>query len=92
MRVLITGGAGFVGSHLTRHLLSQGHSVHLLDNLSTGRTQNIAELLGDEKCTLQRQSVGEALTNFAWLRGFDQIYHLAAAVGVKLSIGAAAVR
>lgn len=86
MKILITGGAGFVGSHLTRHLLSQGHSVHLLDNLSTGRSDNIADLLGDDRCTFQRQSVGDALSNFAWLRGFDQIYHLAAAVGVQLIV------
>jgi len=83
--VLITGGAGFVGSHLAHLLLDAGHRVHLLDNLSTGRRQNIAELLGPN-CTFQNQSVGEALSSFAWLRGFDQIYHLAAAVGVKLIV------
>ncbi len=85
MNILITGGAGFVGSHLARHLLSQGHRVHLLDNLSTGRVANVAELLG-ENCVLQRESVAEALTNVAWLREFDQIYHLAAAVGVQLIV------
>ncbi|MBI1373273.1 MAG: NAD-dependent epimerase/dehydratase family protein [Phycisphaera sp.] len=85
MNVLITGGAGFIGSHLTRLLLSEGHSVHLLDNLSTGRRENVADLLGDN-CTLQVQSVADALTNIAWLREFDAIYHLAAAVGVQLIV------
>ncbi|MBI1367363.1 MAG: NAD-dependent epimerase/dehydratase family protein [Planctomycetes bacterium] len=83
--MLITGGAGFIGSHLTRHLLSQGHRVHLLDNLSTGRRANVAPLLNDQ-CTLQVQSVGEAFEHLAWLREFDVIYHLAAAVGVQLIV------
>jgi UDP-glucose 4-epimerase len=85
MNILITGGAGFIGSHLARHLLAGGHTVHLLDNLSTGRRENVAELLG-LRCRLQVQSVGEALSNFAWLAGYDQVYHLAAAVGVKLIV------
>jgi UDP-glucose 4-epimerase len=85
MNILITGGAGFIGSHLTRLLLEQGHSVHIIDNLSTGHRGNITPLLGD-RCSLQVQEVGEALTNVNWLRGFDQVYHLAAAVGVKLIV------
>lgn len=85
MNILITGGAGFIGSHLTRHLLTQGHSVHLLDDLSTGRESNVADLLGP-RCVLQRQRVGDALSNIAWLQRFDQIYHLAAAVGVQLIV------
>jgi len=85
MNVLITGGAGFIGSHLARHLLNEGHTVHLLDNLSTGRRGNVASLLG-ERCTLQVQPVGEAMSSVAWLRGFDQIFHLAAAVGVQLIV------
>ena len=85
MNVLITGGAGFIGSHLTRRLLYEGHRVHLLDDLSTGRRTNAEPLLG-ERCDLRIQRVGKALGDTAWLRGFDQIYHLAAAVGVQLIV------
>jgi UDP-glucose 4-epimerase len=85
MKILITGGAGFIGSHLARRLIGAGHSVHLLDDLSTGRRENIADLPTD-RCVFQQQRVGEALEHFAWLQGFDQIYHLAAAVGVQLIV------
>jgi UDP-glucose 4-epimerase len=85
MNVLITGGAGFIGSHLARHLIEQGHQVHLLDDLSTGRRQNVEDLLGP-RCTLQQQRVGEAMEETGWLRRFDRIYHLAAAVGVQLIV------
>ena len=85
MKILITGGAGFIGSHLASALLDEGHHVHLLDDLSTGSRRNIEPLLGD-RCLLQQQRVGEAMQHFAWLQGFDQIYHLAAAVGVQLIV------
>ena len=85
MNILITGGGGFIGSHLARKLAGEGHHVHLIDDLSTGRRSNVADL-PDDRCTLQVQQVGEALSNFSWLADFDAIYHLAAAVGVKLII------
>jgi UDP-glucose 4-epimerase len=85
MKILITGGAGFIGSHLARHLLDQGHDLHIVDDLSTGRRGNIAELLGP-RCVLQVQKASEALSHIAWLRDFDAIYHLAAAVGVRLIV------
>jgi len=85
MHTLITGGAGFIGSHLAELLLSQGHSVHLIDDLSTGRRENVAGLLGD-RCTLSVQRVADLPADGAWLEGVDQVYHLAAAVGVQLIV------
>ncbi|MCK4966706.1 GDP-mannose 4,6-dehydratase, partial [bacterium] len=49
MRVLITGGAGFIGSHLCDYFLAKGHEVICMDNLITGRMQNISHLLGNDK-------------------------------------------
>ncbi|MDH3583093.1 MAG: NAD-dependent epimerase/dehydratase family protein, partial [Phycisphaerae bacterium] len=85
MNILITGGAGFIGSHLAEKLVGQGHRVHLLDNLSTGRRENVSHLLGD-RCELQVSTVTDALADQSWVGSFDQIYHLAAAVGVQLIV------
>jgi len=85
MHTLITGGAGFIGSHLAEQLLSQGCTVHIVDDLSTGRRENIAPLLG-ERCTLDVRRVSELDPDGDWLDGVDQIYHLAAAVGVQLIV------
>ena len=85
MKILITGGAGFIGSHLARRLVGEGHHVHIVDDLSTGRRENVADLIGPN-CSLQVQRVGEALGNIGWLGDFGAIYHLAAAVGVQLIV------
>jgi UDP-glucose 4-epimerase len=83
-RVLITGGAGFIGSHLSERLLQQGHHVTILDDLSTGRYTNIAHLEGHERVSLIIDSVlNEPLTE-ELIRGSDRVFHLASAVGVKL--------
>jgi UDP-glucose 4-epimerase len=86
MRVLITGGAGFIGSHLCEALLDKGDEVNVIDNLSTGRKQNINHLLPLEnfdffQTTIMNEWVLEDLINQC-----DIVYHLAAAVGVKLII------
>ncbi len=47
MRILVTGGAGFLGSHLAESLISQGHHVICMDNLSTGKVENVAHLMGN---------------------------------------------
>lgn len=86
MRALITGGAGFIGSHLADVLLGHGHSVVLLDDLSTGRRQNIAHLVHRPDVDLVVGSVlEESLVDDA-VRRCDTVFHLAAAVGVELVI------
>ena len=87
MRVLITGGAGFIGSHLTDLLLSQDHQVTVLDDLSTGRHDNIRHHLGDPRFEFILGSIlNEALIDDA-VRRSDAVVHLAAAVGVELIVG-----
>jgi UDP-glucuronate decarboxylase len=71
-RILVTGGAGFIGSHLCERLLDEGHEVLCLDNLYTGSRRNIEHLLPNARFEFVRQDVTEAF-NFA----VDQIYHLA---------------
>ena len=72
MRILVTGGAGFIGSHLCERLLSEGHEVICLDNFFTGRKQNIAHLLDFHQFELVRHDVTEPI-----LLEVDQIYNLA---------------
>lgn len=86
MRVLITGGAGFIGSHLAEALLARGDEVFVLDDLSTGSLENIRHLKEHPcfQCTIEsvrRESVVAALVERC-----DVVYHLAAAVGVKLIV------
>jgi len=71
-RILVTGGAGFLGSHLCGALLDRGHDVLCLDNFYTGRKENIVPFLGDPKFELVRHDVVEPI-----LLEVDQIYHLA---------------
>ncbi len=72
MRILITGGAGFIGSHLCERLLREGHDVICLDNFFTGRRENIFHLLEDRRFELLRHDVIEPV-----LLEVDQIYNLA---------------
>ena len=72
MRILVTGGAGFIGSHLCERLVSEGHEVICLDNFFTGRKENIAHLLDDKRFELVRHDVTEPI-----LLEVDQIYNLA---------------
>lgn len=84
-RTIITGGAGFIGSHLAERLAKAGHRLTLIDNLSTGRRENIAHLLGD-RCELIEGPAGEVLSNPNTMQGVSRVFHLAAAVGVKLVV------
>ncbi|HTI51876.1 MAG TPA: GDP-mannose 4,6-dehydratase [Planctomycetaceae bacterium] len=81
---LVTGGAGFIGSHLVEHLLGQGHIVSVLDDLSTGRSENLSRVAGHARLHLHTGSITDALLLADVAREADVIYHLAAAVGVKL--------
>jgi UDP-glucose 4-epimerase len=83
MTVLITGGAGFIGSHLADALLDAGHTVHAYDNLSTGRRENIAHLEENDRFSLTVGNVLDRHTLEHGIRDADMVVHLAAAVGVK---------
>jgi UDP-glucose 4-epimerase len=86
MHYLITGGAGFIGSHLAEELLHQGHTITIIDDLSTGSLDNLAHLKDNPglRCVI------DAVSNFSLLTTLvdtcDAVFHLAAAVGVKLIV------
>jgi len=87
MRYLVTGGAGFIGSHLCEHLVAQGHGVLVLDDLSTGRHSNIAALeAGTEGFRFVLGSVTDPALVTECIRESDAVFHLASAVGVRLII------
>jgi UDP-glucose 4-epimerase len=88
MRVLITGGAGFVGSHLAEALLARGDEVYALDNLSTGSIDNIAHLKEHPKFHYTIDSVTNEPVLAELVDRSDVVVHLAAAVGVKLIVEA----
>src|SRR6056297_1797372 len=83
-RALITGGAGFIGSHLAERLLALGFRVSLLDDLSTGRFQNIGHLESDPDVRIVIDSVMHDEIVREMIREADCVYHLASAVGVRL--------
>jgi len=86
MRALITGGAGFIGSHLADRLLARGDQVVLLDDLSTGRLANIVHLEGDPDAEFVLGSILNADLVDHVVSRVDAVYHLAAAVGVNLIV------
>ena len=82
MRILVTGGAGFIGSHLCERLVSDGHRVTAIDNFSTGKASNLTELHGRNSFNLIEGSVLEANILTPLIDSVDYVFHLAAAVGV----------
>ncbi len=86
MRYLITGGAGFIGSHLSERLLEQGDRVVLLDNLSTGSMENIRHLKGSPKLEYHLDGIENRQLLAELVDDADVIVHFAAAVGVKLIV------
>lgn len=85
-RILVTGGAGFIGSHLVERLLADGHQVTVIDDCSTGALENLASCQNDARLDLRvgRVSVCSELSEV--LRRVDFVFHLAAAVGVELVV------
>lgn len=86
MRYLITGGAGFIGSHLAEHLLDQGEEVWVVDDLSTGSIENIEHLKSHPRFHYQIESILRSPSLAELVDRCDVIFHLAAAVGVRLIV------
>jgi len=86
VKVLVTGGAGFIGSHLVERLLQDGHEVTAIDDLSTGSMDNLKTVQGHEKFRFVYDSVRNLETMHVLGQQCDMIYHLAAAVGVQLIV------
>lgn len=82
-KVLVTGGAGFIGSHLSEMLLDSGHKVFVIDDLSTGTLKNMSHLRKNRNFQFTKGSVLNQRKMAALVKKVDQIYHLAAAVGVR---------
>jgi UDP-glucose 4-epimerase len=82
MRILITGGAGFIGSHLTDRLVADGHQITILDNLATGRKENLSAHLGGNSVTFIEGSILDLSLLDGLIKETEYVFHLAAAVGV----------
>ena len=82
MKAFLTGGAGFIGSHLAERLLGLGHEVLVLDNLSTGSIDNISHLKGSPRFSYVVDSVMNEPVLAEMIDRCDVVFHLAAAVGV----------
>jgi len=83
MNFFITGGAGFIGSHLTERLLAEGHRVAVLDDLSTGRLENLGSVLSHPRLRFQEDTILNRRAVHAQAADCDYVIHLAAAVGVR---------
>ena len=86
MKILVTGGAGFIGSHLVEHLLIDGHEVTIVDDLSTGRMENILHLKDKPGFSYVLESIFSRQLMSELVDLADVVFHLAAAVGVKLIV------
>ena len=82
MRILVTGGAGFIGSHLCERLIKDGHTVTALDSTSTGRLSNLSSIVDSPKFKIVEGSILETNVLNPLIKNADYVFHLAAAVGV----------
>jgi len=82
MRILITGGAGFIGSHLSDRLIAEGHNITVLDNLATGRKENLSTHLGGANLEFIEGSILDLALVDRLTKDTEYVFHLAAAVGV----------
>ena len=91
MRVLITGGAGFIGSHLAEAYLMNGHDVYIIDDLSTGALANVKHLQKEDRYKKRLSIFTDSILNFDLMLELiatcDVVFHLAAAVGRSLYFG-----
>lgn len=86
MRALVTGGAGFIGSHLVELLIGKGHEVVVLDNLATGRLDNLSGLQGASRPAFKQADVADFEAIRACFEGVDWVFHLAALADIVPSI------
>ncbi len=86
MRTLVTGGAGFIGSHLVERLLGAGHAVTVVDNYSTGRPGNLAHLASNQMLRVQEADVNDVARVSPLFQGVDWVFHLAALADIVPSI------
>jgi UDP-glucose 4-epimerase len=83
---VVTGGAGFIGSHLVERLLADGHRVTVVDNLSTGRLKNLAHVQADPRLSFEEADVSDAKRIAPFFRGVDWVFHIAALADIVPSI------
>ncbi|OGV83462.1 MAG: NAD-dependent dehydratase [Lentisphaerae bacterium RIFOXYB12_FULL_65_16] len=86
MRTVVTGGAGFIGSHLVDRLIADGHEATVIDNFSTGRPDNLAHLKGNPRLRVAQADVAEFATIRPHFAGVDWVFHLAALADIVPSI------
>lgn len=86
MKVIVTGGAGFIGSHLVDRLLADGHEVTVLDNFSTGRAENLAQHKAEKRLGVVEVDVADPAGILPYFKGVDWVFHLAALADIVPSI------
>lgn len=86
MKAIVTGGAGFIGSHLVDRLIAQGHQVTAIDNLSSGKIENIEQWLDNPLFNLVRADLKEPASWMGYFKEVDVVYHYAANPEVKVSV------